>query len=216
MKPFLLGITGGIGSGKSSVSRLLASYCRAPFVDVDQCCRQLLAINQAGWLALRDSFGDAFFLKSGEIDRVALRKGLFSDAGMRQRVDGLLHPLAREAMRREVVLCQAPLVLVEIPLLYEAGWQGDVDAVLVVYARRGAQCCRIMRRDHVSRKKAVQAIAAQMDLGEKAKQADFVIDNSAAWSVTRDQVVALGNQLSEGFPGVLSRKCLTVERETNN
>ena len=130
-----------------------------------------------------------------------MRECLFSDSVVRQQVDVLLHPLARVAMHREVMRYTAPLVLVEIPLLYEAGWQGDVDAVLVVYARRGVQCRRIMLRDKVTRKKATQAIAAQMDLREKSQRADFVIDNSGEWVVTRERVVALGNQLSERFPG---------------
>jgi len=201
VKTYLLGVTGGIASGKSSVSRLLSSYCRVPLVDVDQCCRCLLERNQPGWLALRADFGDSFFLQSGEVDRLALRERIFADADFRRQVDAILHPLAREAMRREVALCNVPLVLVEIPLLYEAGWQSDVDAVLVVYARRGAQCCRIMRRDGATRNKACQAIAAQMNLGKKVKQADFVIDNSGTWSTTREQVIALGNQLSERFLG---------------
>lgn len=199
MKTFLLGITGGIGSGKSSVSRLLASYCRAPLVDIDGCCRQLLERDQPGWLALRAGFWDDFFLQDGGIDRVALRERIFRDADVRRQIDALLHPLAREAMRREVINARSPLVFVDIPLLYEAGWQADVDAVLVVNARRGAQCCRIMRRDGVSRRKAAQAIAAQMNLTEKARRADFVIDNSGAWSATREHVIALGNQLSERF-----------------
>jgi dephospho-CoA kinase len=152
-------------------------------------------------LALRSGFGDTFFLENGELDRVALRERIFRDADVRRRVDTLLHPLAREAMRREVASARDPLVLADIPLLYEAGWQADVDAVLVVYARRGAQCCRVMRRDGVPRRKAAQAIAAQMNLAEKAKLADFVIDNSGAWSATREQVIALGNQLSVRFSG---------------
>jgi len=152
-------------------------------------------------LAIRASFGDTFFRQNGELDRAALRERIFGNADVRRRVDGLLHPLAREAMRREVAFSDSSLMLVEIPLLYEAGWQKDVDAVLVVYARRGAQCCRIMRRDGVSRRRATLAIAAQMNLQEKAKLADFVIDNSGAWSATRGQVIALGNQLSERFLG---------------
>jgi dephospho-CoA kinase len=200
LKSYLLGVTGGIASGKSSVSRLLSSYCQAPLVDVDQCCRHLLERNQPGWFALRAVLGDSFFLQSGELDRSVLRDHIFADADFRRQVDAVLHPLAREAMRRDVALCKTPLVLVDIPLLYEADWQGDVDAVLVVYARRGAQCCRIMRRDGVTRRKAIQAIAAQMNIGEKAKRADFVIDNSGRWSTTREQVIALGIQLSERFP----------------
>jgi dephospho-CoA kinase len=199
VKPFLLGVTGGIGSGKSCVSRLLASYCLAPLVDVDQCCRHLLEIDQPGWLALRDAFGEVFLQANGAIDRVALRNRIFSEPEFRRQVDGLLHPLAREAMRRAVAICRSPLILVEIPLLYEAGWQNEVDAVLVVYARRGAQCCRIMSRDGVSRRKAAQSIAAQMDLAAKADMADYVIDNSGPWSIVRQRVVALGNELSERF-----------------
>ncbi len=199
MKPFLLGITGGIGSGKSSVSRLLASYCQAPLIDIDQCCRHLLASNQPGWSALKVGWGDTFFLPDGEVDRVGLRERIFLDDDVRRQVDALLHPLALEAMRLEISRWHGPLLLIEIPLLYEAGWQEEVDAVLVVHARRGAQCCRIMRRDGVSRRKATQAIAAQIDLGEKARQADFVIDNSGTWTVTRDRVIALGKNLSERF-----------------
>jgi dephospho-CoA kinase len=198
--PFLLGITGGIGSGKSCVSRLLASYCLVPLVDVDRCCRHLLDIDQPGWQALRSAFGSAFFRPTGEVDRVALRERLFAETRFRQQVDGLLHPLARQAMRQEIARCRSVLILVEVPLLYEAGWQDEMQATLVVYARRGAQCCRIMRRDGVSRRAAAKAIAAQMDLGRKAQLADYCIDNSGAWALTRQSVIALGNALSERFP----------------
>ncbi|MGE4559299.1 MAG: dephospho-CoA kinase [Desulfobulbus sp.] len=202
MAPFLLGITGGIGSGKSCVSRLLASYCLVPLIDVDQCCRTLLDVGQPGWTALTENFGQTFLLPDRNIDRVALRERLFADAAFRRRVDGLLHPLAAEAMHQEVTRMGASLVFVEIPLLYEAGWQDKVDAVLVVYARRGRQCCRIMRRDGVSRKKAAQAIAAQMDLGAKAELADYRVDNSGSWSRTRVEVIRLGDALCERFPGI--------------
>ncbi len=197
---FLLGITGGIGSGKSSVGRLLACYCLAPLIDVDGCCRNLMEVDQPGWLALRTALGDRFFQPDGRLDRVALRHHLFADDRIRHQVDALIHPLAREAMLTEVRRLGKPLVLVEVPLLYEAGWQEDVDAVLVVYARRGARCCRIMARDGVSRREATKAIAAQMSLRDKAARADFVIDNSHAWSITRTRVVSLGNALSERFP----------------
>ena len=201
MKSFVLGITGGIGSGKSCVSRLLASYCLVPLIDVDQCCRHLLEIDQPGWHALHATFGDIFFQRNGAVDRTALRQCLFDDASVRHQVNALLHPLARQAMREKIGQQLAPLVLVEIPLLYEAGWRQDVDAVLVVSARRGAQCRRIMRRDGVSRRAAAHAIAAQMSLAEKAGLGEYVIDNSGPWTITRAVVVALGNELSQRFPG---------------
>ena len=202
MAPFVLGITGGIGSGKSAVSRLLAAYCLRPLIDVDQCCRHLLDIGQPGWQALHDQFGSRFLLADQSVDRTLLREHLFADADFRLQVDALLHPLARAALAVEVARCSKPAALVEIPLLYEAGWQAEVDAVLVVFARKGRQCCRIMERDGVSRRQAARAIASQMSLAAKASQADYCIDNSGTWSRTRDAVVQLGNALYEGFPGI--------------
>lgn len=202
MPPFLLGITGGIGSGKSAVSRLLAAYCLKPLVDVDQCCRHLLDVGQPGWQALYDHFGARFLQADRSVHRALLRDRLFADPDFRHRIDSLLHPLAREALAREAQQTPATAVLVEIPLLYEAGWQSDVDAVLVVYARKGRQCRRIMQRDGVSRRQAAQAIASQMPLATKAAQADYCIDNSGSWVRTRADVVRLGNALCEGFPGI--------------
>ena len=198
---FVLGITGGIGSGKSAVSRLLASYCLAPLVDVDQCCRTLLDVGEPGWLVLKQNFGQQFLLPSQEIDRVKLRNQLFGDDNFRQKVDSLLHPLAQKAMLDEVALLAAPLVMVEVPLLYEAGWQQAVDAVLVIFARRGRQCCRIMQRDKVSRGQAAQAIRSQMDLGKKARLADYCIDNSGDWRQTRVDVISLGEALCGRISG---------------
>jgi len=206
VKPFILGITGGIGSGKSSVGRLLASYCLAPLIDVDQCCRQLLEIDQPGWQALRAAFGPTFFHSNGELDRAALRHHIFADADIRRQVDGLLHPLAREVLQTQISLQRSRLILVEIPLLYEAGWQGQVDEVLVVYARRGVRCCRIMRRDGVGRREATRAIAAQMSLEEKAARAEQVIDNSGQWTESRVGVVALGDALSRRIPDRLPKE----------
>jgi len=196
VKPLILGITGGIGSGKSCVGHLLASYCLAPLIDVDQCCRHLLERDQPGWKALRAAFGQTFLRPDGAIDRVALRRHIFENADIRRQVDDLLHPLAREALRVQVGLQRSRLILIEIPLLYEAGWRDEVDEVLVVYARPGARCCRIMRRDRVTRREAARAIAAQMSLEEKAARAEMVIDNSGQWAESRLRVVALGDALS--------------------
>ena len=200
--PYILGITGGIGSGKSAVSRLLTSYCLVPLVDVDQCCKSLLDVGQPGWSALEKSYGEQFFLANKEVDRVKLREKLFSDDHFRRHLDALLHPLAQAAMMREVQQFKAELVMVEIPLLYEAGWEHAVDAVLVVFARRGRQCYRIMHRDQVTRLQAARAIRSQMDLGKKARLANYSIDNSGDWRQTRKEVIRLGDALSERFVGI--------------
>ncbi len=192
----LIGITGGIGSGKSSVSRLLASYCNAPLEDLDLICKGLLQPGQPGWLGLRDIFGAAFFLDNGELDRQALRSAIFSDDAIRCQVDKLVHPLARGAMKDAIASYPVPLVFVEIPLLYEAGWQDDVDEVVAVIADQAVCCQRIIRRDCVTETEALRAISSQMNLEEKASQADYVIDNSGTWRETRMRVVELGKRLS--------------------
>ena len=190
----ILGITGGIASGKSSVSRLLAAYALAPLIDLDACCRDLLDKGQSGWQALHDAFGARYELPGGAVDRAGLREALFADDDLRRQVDNLIHPLALERLRRELERhTDAPLVLVEIPLLYEAGWDIHVDAVLVVHVRPALQLCRLLKRDGVSRRQARQALAAQMPLAEKAKRADYVIENGRDWPVVRRAVIALAD-----------------------
>lgn len=195
----ILGITGGIGSGKSSVSRLLSCYCLAPLIDLDQCCRGLLDLGEPGWQALHAVYGTLYQHPDGTVHRRKLREAIFNDANLRQEVDALLHPLTlacmQSAIQSHTMRPEVSLVLIEIPLLFEAGWQTQVDEILVVYARRAVQYCRLMRRDQVSRKEARQALAAQMDLAEKARRADYVIENSGSWACTRGDVVALGNRL---------------------
>lgn len=196
MSRLILGVTGGIGSGKSAVCRLLAGYCLAPLIDLDQCCRTLLEPGNPGWHALRERFGDKFLDEHGAVNRPKLRQALFADSALRQELDALLHPMAQTIMRVEFTRYKDTLLCVEIPLLYEAGWQAEVDAVLVVYARPGVCCCRIMQRDGGGRRQAAQAMAAQLPLEEKAHRADYVVNNSGPWRATRDQVIALGNLLS--------------------
>jgi dephospho-CoA kinase len=195
VKPLVLGVTGGIGSGKSAVSRLLADYCLAPLIDIDRACRHLLQIDQPGWRGLRQLLAPSFFLDDGEVDRALLRECLFQDAALRQQVDSLLHPLARSVLRESLAAVNGALVLVEVPLLYEAGWESEVDRVLVVYARRGVRCRRIVDRDGCSQRSAVRAMAAQMPLAEKVCRADYCIDNSGPWTSTRKAVIMLGDTL---------------------
>lgn len=197
----VIGVTGGIGSGKSSVSRLLAAYCNAPLLDMDRCCRELLEPGETGWKALFDAFGPDLFDKEGNLDRPALRDMIFQDREIRKQVDGLLHPPAKERMQQEVGRLGVPLVFVEIPLLFEAGWLDEVDLVIVVYADVEVQYERVMERDGVDRESAVAAVASQMDIKEKLPLADYVIDNSSHWVKTRDSVLTTARQLEKEQAG---------------
>ncbi|MGX9727143.1 MAG: dephospho-CoA kinase [Candidatus Electronema sp. VV] len=195
--PELIGITGGIGSGKSCACRFLADLGGWPLLDLDQICRALLLPEMPGWQALRQSLGRDFFTAAGELNRPKLREAIFADASLRQQVDGLLHPLAKQEMAAQAARLNAPLVLAEIPLLFEAGWQDSVSQIVVVYADEAVRLRRIMERDQVSKEQARRAIAAQMPLEDKARLADHLIDNSAAWESTCAQLRQAAKKISQ-------------------
>ena len=193
----VVGITGGIGSGKSRVTACLVEICRFPVIDLDRICRELLEVGNPGWSELRKLPEVPFEAATGAIDRVAFRTALFADSDLRRRVDTLLHPLARTAMADRLARLKGT-VLVEIPLLFEAGWQDDVDLVVVVWAERETRCRRIVARDGVTLEEARRAVAAQQSLSEKARQAHRVTDNSDNWRETRVRIQDFADSLACG------------------
>lgn len=194
----IIGITGGIGSGKSRVVQLWSFFFDLPLLDLDDICRQLLKKEHPGWLGLRKWFGNRFFDQDGNLDRAAFRQAIFTDNVLRNEVDSLLHPLAKSCMRDQCRQMSASIILVEIPLLFEAEWQQEIDRVVVVFADQATRCARIVARDGVSWKESAQAIGSQAPLGEKAMVADHVIENNGAWPDTSLQVLHLGRLYAGG------------------
>ena len=193
----VIGLTGGIGSGKSRVGRYLARLHDWPLIDVDDLCRQLVEPGQAGLAALRSRFGNRFFDDRGCLDRPALRQALFADPALRAGVEAVLHPLARTALRCELDRLGRGVAVVEVPLLFEAGWQGEVDRVVTVWARPRIQRRRLAARDCLDRDQCRHAMAAQMDPLVKALAADHVIDNSGPWADTCLQIRHLARSFLE-------------------
>jgi dephospho-CoA kinase len=186
----VIGITGGIGSGKSRVCSFLSEEYKFPLLSLDIICRDLLQSQEAGWQALRTLLPDEYFTQNGELDRQHFRRQLFTDSALRSQVDTVLHPLARRKMKQQIASLIAGRngpILVEIPLLFEAGWQESVDLIIVVYADTAVRLQRIMQRDRVNEEQAKKAVAAQQCLREKAASADHVIDNSGPWEQTSSQ-----------------------------
>jgi dephospho-CoA kinase len=193
----IIGVTGGMGAGKSLVAGLLGKLLRLEVLDADIICRNLLQPESLGWQGIQEKWGPRFFDPAGNIDRPALRNALFTNIVVRQGVERILHPLVRQEIIRKAVEKRSSLtgMVVEVPLLFEVGWQDDFDWVVVVYADR--ECClqRIVRRDQVSAEEATKAISAQMPLVEKALLADSVIENSGPLALTILQVYHLTNFL---------------------
>jgi len=185
-----IAVTGGMGSGKSKVSRELSKILGAKLVNVDHICRDLLQPRCEGLEALRQVAPLTCFLQDGTLNRPALREAIFTDELFRKQVDSVIHPLVRERIQcicREAGNGTIQLV-VEIPLLFETGWQADFDCTLLVYASNETCVTRIMQRDLVTEDDALLSIAAQMPIQKKIELADLLVDNSASFAETVDQL----------------------------
>lgn len=195
----IIGVTGGMGAGKSIAAGLLGKLLEYDVLDADILCRNLLQPHMPGWQGVQEKWGARFFDLTGNIDRPALRKALFADPVVRQGLERILHPLVRQEIMRRVAEKRLRLsgLVVEVPLLFEAGWQDDFDWIVVVYA--GPECCveRIVRRDRVSLEAGRAAVSTQMPLEEKALRADSVIENSGPLALTILQIYHLARFLSD-------------------
>ncbi len=189
-KQLYIGITGGIGSGKTRVSRFWSTYAKVFLIDIDQLCKELIEVGRPGWIVLNESLGNGFFRKDGSLNRPAFRSAIFDDATLRSRVNELIHPLALDLLHEKTADINKP-VLVDVPLLFEARWDDLFQHTVVVYADQQTCCSRVVVRDKISPAEAAKAIAAQMGLWKKAMRADHVIDNRYAWLWTRNQVAHL-------------------------
>jgi dephospho-CoA kinase len=192
-----LALTGGIGCGKSSVAQYFHSLCGGILTDADQVCADLLQKDEAGWVGVQKSLGKRFIGKNGEIDRPLLRETIFSDKAIRQQLEKILHPLVRKRFKRcgEASRQRGEILIFEVPLLFEVGWQEDFDHIVTVYADRRIVIERICRRDLVSREHAMSIVQAQMPLKDKIDLSDSVIDNSGYWGDTCLQLCHLRDLL---------------------
>ncbi|MEW6428389.1 MAG: dephospho-CoA kinase [Thermodesulfobacteriota bacterium] len=190
-----LGITGTIGSGKSSVSRCLAANFQLRLLDADAVCRSLTAPGAAGYRLLVEDLPACFFGADGSLDRSALRRAIFAEPRLRERINALLHPLARQCIREEIRREGGGRVAVEVALLFEAGWAADFDSVLLVYADQERIAARLAARDRLSPDEVRSALAAQWPMSRKIDLADHVVDNSGPWPDTCLQVLHLGDRL---------------------
>ncbi len=195
----IVAITGGIGSGKSSVTEYLVKIAQAEYCDADQYCKELLVQGKAGWSGVVGIWGKRFLDKDGNIDRSLLRKTIFDEPSVRRALEGLLHPLVREhvAALKATSEKMNTLLVVEVPLLFEVGWQDDFDQVITVRAENEICQERVMSRDSVTYEEVEKIIRAQLPIEEKAKLSDYVIDNSGSWHVTCDQVVEVFGNLKK-------------------
>jgi dephospho-CoA kinase len=193
-----VGLTGGIASGKSTVSGIFASL-GAKIIDADAVAREVLLPGQPAWTRLRQAFGQEFFHPDGTVKRKQLRKLVFADPEKRKLLDSIVHPeVMKEINRRSESWSsseQAGVLLVDVPLLLEVGVANRFDKVIVVYASESAQIKRLMQRDGIAEEEAKQTLKVQMPLSKKVEQADYVIDNNGTTEETQAQVQRVWQEL---------------------
>ncbi len=194
---FIVGLTGGIGTGKTRVADLLRDL-GAAVECADRITREQQAPESPGLAAIVEAFGEEYLTPQGELDRARLGKLVFDDRDARVRLNRIMHPLVTgEYMRRtqEHLHRGTPVVVLDIALLLEgrrvgrgAGAVLPFDVIVLVYAREDQQLERVMARDGLSREDALARIRAQLPIEEKRQLADVVIDNTSSWEDTEKRV----------------------------
>lgn len=197
----LIGITGGIGSGKSKVAERLGKLLCGIVISADDVCRDLLEAGREGYNQFVHSGGRRFLDKDGTIDRHKLRAALFTEASLRAQLESILHPLVLQNIRNVVNNNLKSVVIAEVPLLYESGWQDEFDIIISVFCQEDSLIDRVVKRDGTSREEVGRIIAAQISVQEKNRSADYVVDNSAAWKDTEKQLLILAAKLQKIIAG---------------
>lgn len=172
----VVGLTGGIASGKSEAARHFARLGTA-VIDADQIARELVEPGQPALAEIVTAFGENLLLSDGSLDRAALGDRVFADPAARRRLEALLHPRIRTEMQHRLAATQAPYAILVIPLLVETGMTDLVDRVLVIDAPESLQRARLHARDKHDAQRIEQILAAQTDRNTRLAAADDVIRN---------------------------------------
>lgn len=176
---FTVGLTGGIGSGKSTVADCFAAL-GVPVIDTDVIARELTAPDGAALAAIRAAFGESVMQADGTLDRAALRRRVFADTVARHQLEAILHPRIGQAVQQALATLSAPYALIVIPLLVETGGYQDVlNRVLVVDCPEDVQIARVMARSGLTPDEVRAILAAQAGRAERLAAADDVIVNTA-------------------------------------
>lgn len=179
-RPLLVALTGGVASGKTSVSNRLAEH-GVPVVDTDLIAREVVAPESDGLQRVIDAFGHEVLDASGALDRAALRERVFSHASQRKRLEAILHPLIEKEARQQIALHgDADYVVLVVPLLVESGLFADADRIVVVDVPETVQIQRLRERDGVDAAQAEAMLAAQVERSDRLEAATDVIDNSGS------------------------------------
>ena len=194
---YVVGLTGGIGSGKTAVADAFAAL-GVEIVDADALAHRLSGASEPGFAAIRVAFGDAIVGADGELDRAALRRLVFADVAARRRLEAILHPLIRAEAERQVRGWRGAYGIVVVPLLLEhEGLRSIIDRILVVDCPEEEQVRRVVARSGLNVKEVRAIMATQLDRARRRASADDILDNSGTISAIAPQVQLLDQRYRE-------------------
>jgi dephospho-CoA kinase len=202
----ILGLTGGIASGKSFVSKIFLDL-QVPIYDADIISKDIFNLSETN-LEIKEKFGNAI-LNNGVVDRKLLKELVFSDGVKLKELNKIIHPKVInffQNIKNKIIECKTiedPLVIFDIPLLFESNLEYLCDKVLLVYLDEKLQMERLIKRDNISINLAQKIITAQMPLKDKIKRADFIIDNNGNIEELRIKVIEIFEKLKHIEKGII-------------
>jgi dephospho-CoA kinase len=190
----VIGLTGGIATGKSTVSAILKK-AGAEIIDADRIAREVVKKGLPAYREIVENFGETVLLSNGEINRSVLGDLIFNDPRKKQLLNRIVHPHVRRETNRQLKDMEKSspdtIAVLDIPLLFETEMHKDLSEVIVVYAPEHIQVERLMKRDNISEADAVARVRSQMPIEEKKKRATIVIDNSGTMQDTRKRTLEI-------------------------
>lgn len=187
---YRIGLTGGVGSGKSTVSSYMHEL-GIPVIDGDKLAREAVIPGSRAMAEMRKAFGPHIFLPDGSLNRLKMGEIVFYDEEKRQKLNSIIHPFIWHRTREELIRAQEegfPVVVLDMPLLLEISWQLRVEEVWLVVVPLEVQIARVISRDGFTREQVMERIGKQMPTTNKMNYADVIIDNSRSVEDTRRQV----------------------------
>ena len=186
----ILGLTGGIATGKTTVANYLASAYNLPILDADIYAREAVSVGSPILLEIAQRYGKKILLADGNLNREKLGEIIFNNQEERNWVEGLIHPYVGDRLREEIAISSAETLVLVVPLLFEAGMTHLVTEIWVVSCSEQQQLERLMQRNHLTLEQAQARIISQMPITEKIARADVVLDNSSTLEVLLKHVDA--------------------------
>lgn len=182
-----LGLTGGIATGKSTASRILKEMgCQV--IDSDLIAHQQAEVGQAGWLAIKKEFGDAFCKEDQTLDRKKLGQYVFNNPDALKRLSTVTQREILKEVKRQMAQSTAKVCVLDVPLLFEVGWDQYCDLTVLIDLPEAEELRRLMARDGLTEAEAEKRIKAQLPLAEKRRRASYVLENTGTIEELRDKL----------------------------